>query len=225
MTVRTRPFLARTFRASDGHVLPVYVRAPSASAAARPLRLLVHLHGGMERGGDPARLLATGLARRLRRAPIPGTVVVLPQCPRGRTWLDLLRPLVELVVASAAIHGIPAARVALTGVSMGGAGAWALGALRPDLFGVVLPICGPVPDRPGWPARARRLAGTRVRVFHGGRDPVVPVDDSIRLVDATRRAGGDVALFVYPDAAHEAWEPAYDDPAFVRELGVRPPRS
>ena len=158
------------------------------------------------RPGTSARKSATGA--------VPKTIVLVPQCPRRHTWLDLLGPLAELVSDSAAAFAVDPRRVALTGVSMGGAGAWALGAERPDLFAAVAPICGPVPHLRGYPSRVRRLASTPVWAFHGARDHAVPLSSSVTLVRALRRAGGDARLTVYPDVAHEAWEPAYEDPAF-----------
>jgi len=168
----------------------------------------------MERGRDPARLLSTGLGARLARRAVPKTIVLVPQCPRRATWLELLGALVELVSHSVAAFGVDPRRVALTGVSMGGAGAWALAAEHPDLFAAVAPICGPVPHARGYPARVRRLARTPVWAFHGAKDRAVPLSSSVTLVRTLLDAGGDARLTVYPDVAHEAWEPAYDDPAF-----------
>ncbi len=207
-------FLSREFRSADGTRVPVHAALGRTRVPARERTLVLHLHGGMERGRDPARLLSTGLGARLARRAVPKTIVLVPQCPRRSTWLDLLSPLAELVADSVVSFDVDPRRVALTGVSMGGAGAWALGAERPDLFSAVAPICGPVPHLPGYPARVRRLASTPVWVFHGAKDRAVPLASSLTLVAALRRAGGDARLTVYPDVAHEAWEPAYDDPAF-----------
>lgn len=218
-------FHAREFRSADGTLVPVHLSALRTRVPAADRTLVLHLHGGMERGRDPTRLLATGLCARIAHRAPPRTLVLVPQCPRGRTWLDLLGPLAELVTDTVAGMHVDPRRVALTGVSMGGAGAWALGAERPDLFAVVAPICGPVPDLPGYPARVRRLAATPVWVFHGARDRAVALSNSTTLVGALRAAGGDVRLTVYPDVAHEAWEPAYDDPAFWAFLRRARPRA
>ena len=43
-------------------------------------------------------------------------------------------------------------------------------------------------------------------------DDVVPLDDTLRMVRQLRAAGADVNLTVYPDAGHDAWTPAYQNP-------------
>lgn len=216
--------LVQEYRAIDGTRLPVYVHLPGRGRLADwdGRSVIVHLHGGMERGRDPARLLATGLAARCRRGLPVRSAVLMPHCPGGRTWLDLRAALGDLLDRSPLIRRARPPRVALTGVSMGGAGAWALASDRPDRFDAVAPICGPVPDLAGFPGRVRRLVSTAVHAFHGALDRAVPVSNSITLVDTLRRAGGNVRLTIYPRARHEAWEDAYDDPAFWSFL-VGPP--
>lgn len=52
-----------------------------------------------------------------------------------------------------------------------------------------------------------------VWAFHGGRDPVVPLEESQRMTNALMRAGcRDVKLTVYPEAGHDSWTQAYEDP-------------
>ncbi len=208
--------LVQEYRATDGTRLPVYTYFPGRTPLDRWDRssVILHLHGGMERGRDPERLLSTGLAARFRRGLPVRSAVMMPQCPGGRTWLDLRFTLVDLVEQSKFLRRVSSARVALTGVSMGGAGAWALACDRPDRFAAVAPICAPVPDLVGFPGRVRRLVSTPVHAFHGAMDRAVPIASSITLVETLRRAGGNARLTTYARAAHEAWEDAYDDPAF-----------
>jgi dipeptidyl aminopeptidase/acylaminoacyl peptidase len=51
-----------------------------------------------------------------------------------------------------------------------------------------------------------------VWAFHGAQDPVVPLDESEKMVEALRACGGDVRFTVYPDAEHDSWTQAYDTP-------------
>ena len=214
------------YRTSDGTRLPVYTYFPGRDLLDRwdGSSVILHLHGGMERGRDPVRLLSTGLAARFRRGLPVRSLVMMPHCPAGRTWLDLRFALVDLVEQSKFLRRVNPKHVSLTGVSMGGAGAWALASDRPDRFAAVAPICGAVPDLPGFPGRVRMLGSTPVHAFHGRLDRAVPIASSITLVDTLRRAGGNARLTTYPNAAHECWENAYDDPAFWSFLS-HPPRA
>lgn len=207
--------LIQRHRARDGVEFPIYVHLPGHRGRDWDRSTaIVHLHGGMERGADPERLLSTGLCARWRRGLPVRSAVLVPQCPTARTWIDLRFALAELVDRHPMLQALAPRHVALTGVSMGGAGAWVLGSDRPDHFGAVAPICAPMPDLAGFPARVRRLVGTRVLAIHGARDPVVPPQANAHLVDVLRRAGGDARFALHEAAGHAVWEAAYDDPSF-----------
>jgi len=72
-----------------------------------------------------------------------------------------------------------------------------------------VPICGG-----GDPVWVKRFAHVPTWVFHGGKDPVVPLARSQAMVDAMKKSGGDVKFTVYPEAGHDSWTQAYDDPQF-----------
>jgi predicted esterase len=76
-----------------------------------------------------------------------------------------------------------------------------------------MPICAPIPNEPGWPARAGRLKHLPVWAFLGARDRVVPPEESRALVAALQAAGGHPRLTEYPDLGHVCWDRAYADPA------------
>jgi len=52
-----------------------------------------------------------------------------------------------------------------------------------------------------------------METFHGARDDLVPPEQSRRMAAALRAAGGDVRYTEFPDANHNAWDPAYRSPA------------
>ena len=56
-------------------------------------------------------------------------------------------------------HPVDRGRVYLTGISMGGYGAWALAALYPTRFAALVPICGGGLRSLGFPERVRDLVG------------------------------------------------------------------
>ena len=123
----------------------------------------------------------------------------------------------------------------LTGLSMGGRGAWLISERHPDLFAAVAPVCGPtgfarwdytvrplpqfamdifgarVPE-----AMASNLIHVPVRVFHGDSDDVVPVDDSRRMVELLKQLGCHVEYVEYPGVYHNSWDLAYSDGELFR---------
>lgn len=88
-------------------------------------------------------------------------------------------------------------RVYLTGISMGGIGAWQLAKENPGYFRAVVPLAGFV-DLEWAPA----LAHTPIWVFHGARDDVVPLSMSERVVRALHDFGGDPRFTILPDMGH-----------------------
>jgi predicted peptidase len=52
-----------------------------------------------------------------------------------------------------------------------------------------------------------------VWAFHGGKDPVVPLNESQRMVDYLKKVGvNEVKFTIHPDALHDSWTQTYDNP-------------
>lgn len=197
--------------------------------------LLLFLHGSGERGAEvwnvakhgPPKLLRgeapaapdeTPAARTAReasaRALAENFIVVSPQCPAGTWWDDdAVGALLDEIQAK---HRVDAARVYLTGLSMGGYGTWSYAMKNPGRFAAIAPICGG--GEPGTVrrmARARKnvYAGLGVWVFHGALDPTVPLEESQQMVDALKKAGlTEVQFTIYPEARHDSWTATYANP-------------
>ena len=177
--------------------------------------LMLFLHGLGECGNNELeRVKIHGPPSFVDSRPDFPFVVVSPQCPppKGqmkdvpKAWkADQLIQLIDHVTHQLKIDRT---RVYCTGLSMGGFGTWRLVADYPERFAAALPICGG--GEPGaWACSLRRVP---VWAFHGAKDPTVPLSKSEEMVDAVRRAGGDVKLTVYPDVEHNSWKPTYDNP-------------
>jgi predicted peptidase len=95
-------------------------------------------------------------------------------------------------------------RIYLTGLSLGGYGAWDLAMRRPDTFAAVVPICGG-----GDPEKAALLKDMPIQVWHGSLDGSVPVACSRDMVAALKHAGATVDYREIKDGGHEAWVQAY----------------
>jgi predicted peptidase len=98
-------------------------------------------------------------------------------------------------------------RIYLTGLSMGGYGAWALASAYPERFAAITPICGG-----GRGFMADKLKDVPVWAFHGAKDNVVPLKESEEMVNAVKNRGGDAKLTVYPEAGHDSWTETYNNP-------------
>ncbi len=222
-------FQDRTVSLGDGTDFTYQVFLPAGWTSDRAWPVILFLHGAGERGSDGVAHTRVGLPPRLLNQPEFGAVVVFPQCPRGTWWGA---PAVEARVfavledALSHFHG-DRRRIYLTGLSLGGYGTWAFGFKYPGKFAALVPVCGGVSSRarippPHWhPAAqaaedifaltARGIGRTPVWAFHGEVDPVIPVSESRRLVEALRSAGGDVRFTEYPGVGHDSWDAAYSE--------------
>jgi predicted peptidase len=164
---------------------------------------ILFLHGLGESGDDPSAVLRQGVPPYVAEHPDFPFIVIAPQCPWNTWWPELADWLDQLLLHCKATLPIDAQRLYLTGLSMGGYGSWYLGALWPERFAAVAPICGGGIVFHGFPERVERLKHTPVWAFHGALDDRVPLSESESLVDALRARGGNVKLTVYPQAAHD----------------------
>ena len=112
----------------------------------------------------------------------------------------------ELIPAVAGQYPIDEDRIYLTGISMGGYGTWMTAIHYPDRFAAIAPICGG-----GEPGEASALLDVPVWTFHGAKDPVVPVSETEKMVQALKKAGGDVRFTLYPEGGHDVWTETYNN--------------
>lgn len=173
--------------------------------------LILFLHGMGERGDDLELLKLHGIAKVVEEQPDLPFVAISPQCPETSWWhveVDALSALLDEVLGK---YAVDENRVYLTGLSMGGFGAWQLGSTYPHRFAAVAPICGG-----GDASKVCALKDVPVWVFHGAQDPTVPLQRSEEMVDALKACGGNVRLTVYRDLEHDSWTRTYDDPALYK---------
>ena len=210
---------------------------PVTSRLLRPPRIepgktypvVLSLHGAGERGTDNEQQLAylpTWLAEPAMQERYP-CYLVAPQCRPDHRWVEVAWDDVastpqaaqmtdDLAAAVAALDEVLAmeaadpGRVYLTGLSMGGFGAWDLAARMPERFAALLPICGG-----GDEATAPRLARLPIWCFHGADDTVVLPGRSRSMIAAVKAAGGSPQYSELEGVGHDSWTPAYRDPAVL----------
>lgn len=169
-----------------------------------PWPLMLYLHGAGERG-DLEKAKKHGPPKQITAGAEFPCLVVTPSCPAEEWWQpELLEHLLQDLCAT---HRVDQGRVYGTGLSMGGFGIWATAITFPHRFAAIAPICGG-----GSPYMAHRIAHIPTWVFHGARDPIVPLYESQRMVEALKRVGNDARFTVYPDAEHDVWTRTYDNP-------------
>lgn len=175
------------------------------SAKGDKVPLIVFLHGSGERGADLDKVKAWGPPAIVEKDPDFPFMVVSPQIPDGEWWdAYRLKAMLDDVLKR---YNVDPKRVYLTGISMGGYGAWDFASRYPEYFAAVAPICGG-----GIPRLARAMKDIPVWVFHGLKDDAVPEQESARMVEALDAQGGKVKYTVLPEAGHiEAWVYAYGE--------------
>ena len=173
--------------------------------------LLLFLHGAGERGDDLEKVKVHGPPKLIAAGKEFPFLVVSPQCPNNHSWRpDELSALLDEIVEK---YKVDKDQIYVTGLSMGGFGTWSLAAYSPERFAALIPICGG-----GDPNTARRLAHVAVWVFHGAKDPAVPLELSEKMVEALKKASGNVKFTVYPEAGHDSWTEAYNTPELYEWL-------
>jgi len=173
--------------------------------------LIIFLHGSGERGRDLAKVRAHGLPKLIEAGQNLPAIVVSPQCEDGEEWdPHLLHAMLQPLIAQ---WRVDARRVTATGLSMGGGGCWSWAMSYPQDLAGIAPVCGYGSD-----VRIERMRAVPVRAYHGAADTVVPLAVHQQLVNGLREAGGQAELTVYPGVGHDAWNPAYADPALVAWL-------
>ena len=197
-----------TFRQSRPHSRELhYLLFLPATYAVHPQRwpLMLFLHGAGERGDDLQLVKRHGVAKIVEEQPAFPLLVVSPQCPPTEAWAP--EPLLALLDDIEQHYDVDPERLYVTGLSMGGFGTWAVAIAAPDRFAAIAPICGG-----GDPSRVGVLRHLPVWAFHGARDPIVPLQRTVEMVEALRQCGGNVRFTVYPEAGHDAWTATYANP-------------
>ena len=207
-------------------------RSQKAVATKDALPMVIFLHGAGERGNDNRAQL-----KYCTRFFLDDTItcqysflLMLPQCPDGRRWVDTdwslpehsmdRLPTAELQGVMAVLDSlitsgvVDATRVYICGISMGGYGTWDALQRWPEKFAAAIAICGG-----GDPSYADAMKDIPIYVFHGLLDGIVMPSRSIQMYDALRDAGNEeVVLVTYPELGHGCWDEAFATPGLFKWL-------
>ncbi len=169
--------------------------------------LILFLHGAGERGKNLEILKRHGISKIVEEKENFPFITISPQCPIDDYWNLKIEILKELLDFSLKNYKIDKERIYLTGLSMGGFGAWSFAIEHPEYFAAVAPVCGGED-----PAKVDRIKNIPFWVFHGAKDNVVPVYYSDKMVAALIKTGGNVKYTIYKNAGHDSWTETYNNP-------------
>lgn len=221
----TQRFVERSVTV-QGTTYRYQVFVPDGWTAKRRWPVVLFLHGSGEAGSDNTKQMTQGLPPWLREhgASFPA-VVVIPQAPEHTYWNGPIEQMALQAMQNSIgeFHG-DRHRLYLTGLSMGGFGAWQIAIDHPGVFAAAAIICGainPIADEPalhvlGLPAGvdsyawvATHIGGLPVWIFHGSVDTVVPLTDDHHLYPALQAAHDEVRYTEFAGVNHGSWVPAY----------------
>ena len=193
----TERYMAAEFETTVRRNYLVYFPNDFVPAGAKKYPLIVYLHGISEFGDDVDKLRSYGLPRALDEGLDLPCVVVAPQCPYGGAWAREQTHVQALIEESS--WSVDRSRVYLIGFSLGGFGTW-------ELAGELGPVAAAVSiSGARLPGKSGSLLDVPLWAFHGDRDKVVQVEESVDAVAQLQALGGNVHLTRYPDMGHGAW--------------------
>jgi poly(3-hydroxybutyrate) depolymerase len=132
-------------------------------------------------------------------------IIVAPDC-LGRGWADPESEKAILALLDHAIKTWPVdpARVAVTGFSMGGSGAWFMAARHPEMFSAAIPVAGRPAGEPD--------PSVPIYAIHSRQDDVVELEPAQQAIEKLRAQGARAELEIISGPTH------YQTPRFVVPL-------
>ncbi len=196
---------------------------PSVFGSEDDLALVVFLHGSGDDDYDSRWLTSHGLPAVLLFDGLPSAppfVLLAPQAAPGTAWDTGNQPETVMALIDDVInrYALDPSRVSLTGLSMGGYGAWHLATRYPDRFAAVASVSGSGYGRLGLPADLDvcSLVGVDLRAYHGSADLVSLTELNQQVVRTWEALCGEVVDFrVIEGLGHfETFDRVYRDADF-----------
>jgi predicted peptidase len=188
--------------------------------------LVVFLHGSGDDDYDSRWLTSYGLPAVLAFEGVPGEPFVLlaPQAMPGTSWDMGRQPETVMALVDEVVdrYDLDRDAVSLTGLSMGGYGAWHLATRFPERFHAVASLSGSGYGSTALPEGEDVcvLSDVDLRAYHGANDMVsLPGLNEAVIAEWEDRCGAEIDLRMFDDAGHfETFERVYRDPSFYEWL-------
>lgn len=200
---------------TDGvKTIPYRLYQPTGVPVGQRVPLILFLHGMDERGTDNVKQTTwlQGLVANTKSGQY-AAYVLAPQIDPSM-WFQsyngsetqAMRLTIQAVRQVMATQNIDPTRVYVTGVSMGGMGAWDAIKWEPNLFAAAVPMSGYAN-----PNTASIIKDIPIWAFHGSNDTMVPVSSTRNIINAIRAAGGSPLYTEVAGGGHVIWNPIYYD--------------
>lgn len=183
------------------------------SSTTKKYPVIFFFHGIGEKGNgttDLHFLLRNGIPKLIQQGHNFPFIIIAPQLRKNHVdWYPFyMNEVVEYARKSLRIDDT---RIYITGLSLGGGGAWGYAEVYPDKVAAVAPVCGHYND----PAKACTVYAKNhipIWAFHGMVDKTVPFDRTRLMIEALKKCSGinpKPIFSAYANTGHDSWTNAY----------------
>jgi predicted peptidase len=208
-------FVTKTHKNGDGSTSEFVVFVPHSYDGTKEFPIILFLHGSGETKGDRSGKMPVeqGIGPHIKRneKTFPAFVVI-PQSEK-RTWKadsDDGKRAMAMLDETMAEYKTDSKRQYLTGLSMGGFGAWSFAVAHSKRWACLVPICGG-----GDPKAAEVIQEIPCWCWHGDQDGAVKVDLSRQMIDSLKKAGASPRYTELAHMGHNSWDAAYASPDLI----------
>lgn len=183
--------------ASNNVLVPGRLLVPDDYAAdpAKPRPLILFLHGAGELGTNNTSQVNDNINGLWYNAKARGAFLYAPQTNIGWSNSTLLDEVMSMIDRAIAERNVDPNRIYVTGLSMGGGGAWNFLNRFPDRVAATAPICAVSP----YPSfNSGELVDEPIWAFHGRYDTTVPVTVTRSVINTLLSTAGQ-PLPTYPN--------------------------
>ncbi|MCA9213289.1 MAG: dienelactone hydrolase family protein [Planctomycetales bacterium] len=180
--------------------LPGRLFVPDGAADSDPLPIILFMHGAGEQGNDNTQQIGRNIDELLALAKDRRAYIYAPQSDSEgqgiHNWNDITRTTAvkDTLDSILASENIDPTRIYLTGISMGGGGAWNMSDRYPGFFAAVAPMAGVQPDSGFDPAH---ILDSPTWAFHARDDELISHTISRTVTNGVLRVAGEPEL-TYP---------------------------
>jgi predicted peptidase len=165
----------------------LHVPAGYAADPRKPRPLILFLHGAGESGTDNRRQINGNIDNLLAAAKARDAFLYAPQTNSGWNSPTLLAHAMTMIDRTIDQHSVDPNRIYVTGLSMGGGGAWNFLNQFSHRVAATVPICAVNPTGSFTPAD---LLDEAIWAFHGRSDQLVPVTVTRNVINRFLSAAG-----------------------------------